>query len=68
VLQKDRARKKEISEGTIPNFKKPVKLFLEMNDVTLNWKKKRKKCETGRAKLYVSMIISVLGLLWCHSG
>lgn len=39
VREKDRARKHEISESSVPNFKKPVKLFLEMNDVTLNWKK-----------------------------
>ncbi|MGA3108108.1 MAG: hypothetical protein ABSD99_01405 [Candidatus Bathyarchaeia archaeon] len=48
MVQKDRVRKKEISESTVPNFKKPVKLFLEMNDVTLNWKKINKKIPSFR--------------------
>lgn len=48
MLQKERVRKKEISEGTVPNFKKPVKLFLEMNDVTLNWKKINKTLPSFR--------------------
>lgn len=48
MLQKERVRKREISEGTVPNFKKPVKLFLEMNDVTLNWKKINKTLPSFR--------------------
>jgi hypothetical protein len=39
VLQKNRVRSGEISDSTVGNFRKPVKLFLEMNDVKLNWTK-----------------------------
>ena len=38
-VQRDRARRAEISESTIPNYYKAAKLFCEMNDVVLNWKK-----------------------------
>jgi hypothetical protein len=38
--QKERALKKEIQAITVGNIKKPVKLLLEMNDVSgINWKK-----------------------------
>ena len=40
LTQKERALKKEIEPGTVANVKKPVKLLLEMNDVSqINWKK-----------------------------
>jgi hypothetical protein len=40
-IQLARVRKGQISESTIPNYFKPTKLFLEMNDVStsINWKK-----------------------------
>jgi hypothetical protein len=37
--QKSRAEKGEISRSTLPNYYKPIKLFCEMNDLMLNWKK-----------------------------
>jgi hypothetical protein len=37
--QKDRAERGEISTATVSNYYKPIKLFCEMNDVALNWKK-----------------------------
>ena len=37
--QKERAEKGEIKESTINNYYKSVKLFCEMNDIILNWKK-----------------------------
>jgi hypothetical protein len=37
VEQKDRARSGEITAGTFANLRKPLRLFLEMNDITLNW-------------------------------
>jgi integrase len=40
LTQKERALKKQIEPSTVANVKKPVKLLLEMNDVSqINWKK-----------------------------
>lgn len=36
--QKERIDKKEISEGTLHNYVKAIKLFLTMNDIIINWK------------------------------
>lgn len=38
MFQKERASKGEITESTIPNYYKPVKLFCDMNNIILNWK------------------------------
>jgi hypothetical protein len=38
-IQKERARRKEISETTIANYYKATKLFCVMNDFMLNWRK-----------------------------
>jgi hypothetical protein len=38
-FQKERCERKEISESTVSNYYKATKLFCEMNDLTLNWKK-----------------------------
>ena len=37
--QKERSKKGEISDSTIPNYYRATKLFCEMNDIILNWKK-----------------------------
>jgi len=37
VEQKERVRNGEITAGTVANLRKPLRLFLEMNDVGLNW-------------------------------
>ena len=39
ILQKERVNNKEISEGTLRNYLKPIKLFFDMNDITISWKK-----------------------------
>ena len=38
-FQKERVTKKEITEATLRNYYKPIKLFCEMNDIQLSWKK-----------------------------
>jgi integrase len=48
ALQKERARRKEISEGTVLNFKKPIKLFLDMNDVNISWKRVNRVLPSAR--------------------
>jgi hypothetical protein len=37
--EKQRSKEGEISDSTIPNYYRATKLFCEMNDITLNWKK-----------------------------
>lgn len=39
ITQKERIKKNEISEGTLRNYLKPLKLFFEMNDLILPWMK-----------------------------
>lgn len=48
TLQRERAGRGEISDSTIPNYYKATKLFCEMNDIVLNWK--RILCGLPRAK------------------
>ena len=38
----------EITSGTVNNWFKAVRLFLEMNDVVLNWKKIKRMLPTIR--------------------
>jgi len=38
LFQNARAIKGEISESTIPNYYKPIKLFCDMNDIMINWR------------------------------
>lgn len=38
-LYKGRVRRKELAAGTVKNYYRAVKLFCEMNDISLNWKK-----------------------------
>ena len=38
-FQKDRVEKGKLSPASISNYYKPIKLFCDMNDITLNWKK-----------------------------
>ena len=40
AFQIERARRNEISETTISNYYKAAKLFCEMNDISLGWKRK----------------------------
>ena len=38
-VQKERIESNEISEGTLSNYIKAIKLFCSMNDIIINWKK-----------------------------
>jgi hypothetical protein len=54
-LHRERVRHKELAAGTVKNYYRAVKLFCEMNDISLNWKKisrglpKAKKSSNDRA-------------------
>jgi hypothetical protein len=47
--QKTRAERKEISESTLPNYWKPIKLFCEENDIALNFRKISRRIPRGRS-------------------
>jgi hypothetical protein len=48
IFQNERARKGEISQSTIPNYYKPIKLFCDMNDVVINWRLVTRGIPKGR--------------------
>lgn len=37
-FHKERVRRKELAAGTVKNYYRALKLFCEMNDLSLNWK------------------------------
>ena len=47
-FHKERADRGEISNATVQNYYKPLKLFLEMNDLELSWKKIGRGLPRGR--------------------
>ena len=47
-FHKERVERGEIAEGTLRNYYKPVKLFLEMNDIELYWRKITRGLPRGR--------------------
>ena len=47
-IQNSRAKRGEITSGTVSNSLKAIRLLLEMNDVSLNWKKIRRVLPRAR--------------------
>jgi len=45
---KERVERGEITNGTVRNYYKPIKLFLEMNEIELSWKKIARGLPKGR--------------------
>ena len=48
LFHKERVERGEITYGTVRNYYKPIKLFLEMNDIELSWKKITRGLPKGR--------------------
>ncbi|HZC49075.1 MAG TPA: hypothetical protein VE244_08460, partial [Nitrososphaeraceae archaeon] len=47
-IENSRAKRGEITSGTVSNSLKAIRLLLEMNDVSLNWKKIRRVLPQAR--------------------
>ncbi len=47
-MQRERAERGEISESTVPNYFKPIKLFCDMNRIALPWKNIQRRIPRGR--------------------
>src|SRR5579875_2338466 len=45
--QRERAENKEIADSSVPSYYGPIKLFLKMNDIILNWKKISRRIPRG---------------------
>ncbi|HEU5120437.1 MAG TPA: hypothetical protein VFT71_05575 [Candidatus Nitrosocosmicus sp.] len=48
IFHNDRAKKGQISQSTIPNYYKPIKLFCDMNDIIINWRLVTRGIPKGR--------------------
>ena len=57
AYQNERAKRREISVSTIPNYYRATKLFCEMNDVVLGWKKIARGMERVRKPLMTEHLL-----------
>jgi hypothetical protein len=48
TYHKERAEREEVSNSSVRNYYKPLKLFLEMNDIDLPWEKISRGLPRGR--------------------
>ncbi len=50
-FHKERLRRKELAAGTLKNYYRAAKLFCEMNDLILNWKRISKGLPRAKTKI-----------------
>jgi hypothetical protein len=55
-FQKDRVNKKEISGATVRNYVKSIKLFCEMADMPIPWKKITRGLPKGKNMLMIEFL------------
>jgi len=51
-FQKERVDKKEITGATVQNYTRSIKLFCEMSDIPIQWKKITRRLPRGRKYAY----------------
>jgi integrase len=83
ILNKERVKRGEIGDGSVCNAVKPIRLFADMNDVLLNWKKinrtlpsKRRSAndraptldELRKLLRFPDLRVEVIVLFTCSSG
>ena len=60
IYQIERAKRGEIQESTISNYYKATKLFCEMNELSINWKKISRETMVARMRKFQTQVIGIL--------
>ena len=63
-FQKERVDKKEITGATVRNYAKSIKIFCEMTDIPIPWKKITRGLPRG--KKVITLMSRLLGHHHCH--